>query len=346
MAKILILRLSSIGDVTMTIPVVYSVAQAYPEDTFTVLTQPFLTPIFINRPPNIELSEVNIKGTEKKLSGLLRFCFNFAKYDYDIIIDLHDVIRTKIIRSFFRFKGIPVHVIRRNSAEKKMLTAKNNKELKQLITRIELYSETLNKAGFNFGERFTTLFGEEPAVTETILPFSGKKEGKWIGIAPFATHQSKIYPLGHMEKVIETISQWENTSIFLFGGGAYEKNILEQWESRYPHVRNVAGKFSLDKELAFISLMDVLISMDSANMHFASLVSTKVISIWGATHPYAGFYGYKQNPENAIQLDMPCRPCSIYGNKKCHRGDWACMDQLEPEIIVKKIKETLESNEL
>jgi ADP-heptose:LPS heptosyltransferase len=87
--------------------------------------------------------------------------------------------------------------------------------------------------------------------------------------------------------------------------------------------------------------MDLMVSMDSANMHLASLVNTPVISIWGATHPYAGFYGFNQDESNAIQIDLPCRPCSIFGNKPCCRGDYACLRQITPEMIVKKVESIL-----
>ena len=130
-------------------------------------------------------------------------------------------------------------------------------------------------------------------------------------------------------------------TIFLFGGRGYEEALLDQWAFEYPRVKSVAGKYSLDQELALISRLDLLICMDSANMHFASLVGTRVLSVWGATHPYAGFYGYHQDPEDCIQLDLPCRPCSVFGQKPCLRKDWACMKQLNPDLIINKVLTSL-----
>lgn len=78
----------------------------------------------------------------------------------------------------------------------------------------------------------------------------------------------------------------------------------------------------LREELILMSNLDVMVSMDSANMHLASLTGTPVVSVWGATHPYAGFLGCNQKEENAVQVSMPCRPCSIFGNKPCQRGDY------------------------
>ncbi len=342
MAKILIIRLSSIGDVAMTIPVIYSVAKAYPEDTFTVLTQTFLIPVFINRPQNVQVLGINTKASEKSLLGLHRFSSALVKYDYDMVVDIHNVTRSQIIRSYFKLKGIPVFVYNRNSKTRKKLTRRKNKELKPMQSVVKDYMDAFHKAGFNFENTFTSLYQDIPAELTGIKQLTGPKTGYWIGIAPFAKHRGKIYPTDYMEKVVELLSKREDTTIFLFGGRGYEEAVLEQWAYQYPHVKSVVGRYSLDSELALISELDLLVCMDSANMHFASLVGTPVVSIWGATHPYAGFYGYKQDPRLAIQLDLPCRPCSAYGQKNCHRGDWACMTQLLPEMIVGKIEKFLE----
>ena len=97
----------------------------------------------------------------------------------------------------------------------------------------------------------------------------------------------------------------------------------------------------LREELILMSNLDVMVSMDSANMHLASLVGTTVVSVWGATHPYAGFMGWNQKEENAVQVTLPCRPCSIFGNKPCRRGDYACLRQIEPSDIIQKIENNL-----
>jgi ADP-heptose:LPS heptosyltransferase len=95
------------------------------------------------------------------------------------------------------------------------------------------------------------------------------------------------------------------------------------------------------QELILMSHLDVMISMDSANMHLASLTNIPVVSVWGATHPYAGFLGWKQSPDNAVQIDLPCRPCSIYGNKPCLRGDFSCMKNISPDLIVNRVEHIL-----
>lgn len=339
--KILVIRLSSIGDVAMTIPVLYSVANACPEHKFTILTQTFLMPVFIHRPSNVQVLGINTKAEEKTLRGLYHFTQGLVKLDFDMVIDLHDVIRSRVICALFRLHRVPVFRYRKNRKERKSLTRRDHKELRRLPSVTSLYADTFGRAGFKFDDTFTTLFSDKPADLAGLESLAGEKTGHWVGIAPFAKHRGKIYPVDYMERVVELLIMYEDITIFLFGGKGYEEAVLEQWAYNHPRVISVVGRYSLDSELALISRLDLLLCMDSANMHFASLVGTRVLSIWGATHPYAGFYGYRQDPDDAIQLDLLCRPCSVYGEKECYRGDWACMMQLLPEIVVERVEEVL-----
>jgi len=341
MADILIIRLSAIGDVAMTVPAVYSAARANPSDSFTILTQTFLMPLFIHRPANVHVIGINTKSSEKTLFGFLRFASALIRYRYDVVIDLHSVIRTWIIDALFRLKGTRVVRLRKGRKEREAIVSKPPKEIHPLRAVTDLYADTLHKAGILFDNTFTSLYDNHPVDETAIDEMAGPKSARWIGIAPFAKYRGKIYPPDEMEKVVEMLSKQGDMEIFLFGGKGYEQVVLDQWEFQYPHTHNMAGRYPLDRELALISRLDLLVCMDSANMHFASLTGTKVISIWGATHPYAGFYGYRQSPDNAIQTDLPCRPCSIFGNKACYRGDWACMAQITPEHIIAKINKTL-----
>jgi ADP-heptose:LPS heptosyltransferase len=337
MSKALIIRFSAIGDVAMTVPIVYSAAKANPEDSFTVLTQTFLMPLFLNKPANVNVMGVNIRSTERTFWGLLRYAFLLRKYKFDKVLDLHNVLRSWLVDAVFFAGGKKIFKIDKSRKERKRLIARPPKEIRRLRPVTERYADVFRRAGFVFDGTFVSLFENRP-VKES---FPEEKRGKWIGIAPFAKHKGKIYPLEKMETVIKQISETEDMTVFLFGGRGGEAEKLKKWSEKYPDVRNVAGCYLFDKELALISKLDVLVSMDSANMHLASLAGTKVVSIWGATHPCAGFYGYRQNPDNAIQTDLPCRPCSIFGNKPCYRGDYACLNEIVPEKIVRKVVDLL-----
>jgi ADP-heptose:LPS heptosyltransferase len=336
MKRILVIRLNAIGDVAMTVPVIWSLSKAYPDTEITFVSQKFATG-FIKYIPRVKMFEADLKGRHKGFWGLIRLFFDLKKLGrFDLIADLHDVLRTKFIRFLFTITLSKVKVIDKGRAEKHNLTKNDGKVFKQLPTTVSRYADVFYKAGLKFNVEFDYLFTKSP-LSDKIISITGQRDNHWIGVAPFAKHKGKVYPLESMEKVMALLSQKPGIKIFLFGGGAAEKEILERWEKRFTNTVSLAGKLSIEDELKVISNLEVLLSMDSANMHFASLVNTTAVTVWGATHPFAGFYGWKQNPAHALQINFPCRPCSIYGNRACFRKDYACLNLILPEDIVGKI---------
>lgn len=162
--------------------------------------------------------------------------------------------------------------------------------------------------------KFPVAFRQGQGNISCMQPLTGDKgTDKWIGIAPFAAHVGKIYPLSKQEQVISLLSERKNTKILLFGGGAKEIEVLAKWERQYPNVISTAGKLTLNSELALMSHHGRYVVYGLRQYASASLVNIPVVSIWGATHPYAGFMGWKQLPDNAVQVDLPCRPVPFSG---------------------------------
>ena len=331
MATVLLIRLSSLGDVAILIPALYSVAEKYPDDQFLLLTQHPWQSLFINKPSNLTVFPVYKKGKHKGIRGIIRLLYELVPLiQNDVkLADVHDVIRSLLIRTYFRLRGARIAVIEKGRGEKRRLVRPNHKILHPLKTTMERYRQVFENLGYDASLNFTGLFSEKPT-----------KERIRIGIAPFAKHRGKTYPVEQMEKVVFQLSEWPDTQLFLFGGKE-ESGLLESWSEQYKFVESVAGQLSFQEELLLMNQLDLMVSMDSANMHLASLVNTPVVSIWGATHPYAGFYGFNQDIKNAVQIDLPCRPCSVFGNKPCRRGDYACLNQISPEEIVSKIEQVL-----
>ena len=336
--RILVIRLSAMGDVAMSAPVVGALRKCYPEAQIVVMTPSFLQPFFrgIER---IEFISPDFKRRHKGFRGLLRLSAELGKFD--MVADLHDVIRTKMLRKVFCLRGAKVVHIDKGREEKKALVAFENKKLVQLKTTIERYREVFLKLGFDIPP-IAPPQRVKYAMSPETAQLAGAHDGKWIGIGPFAQHQGKIYPLDHMEQVIAKLSTYENVRLFIFGGGPVEREYSERMEQTYPRVTSVIGRIKLGQEMELVSNLDMMVSMDSSSMHMASLVGVPAVSIWGATHPYAGFYGLGQDPRHAVQLDMACRPCSIYGNKPCVYGDYPCMKNIDPELVVKKVREVAE----
>jgi len=345
--NVLIARFSALGDVAMTIPVVYSACRTYPAIKFIMVTRPSMTGIFINRPDNLQVIGTDVKNDYSGACGIRRLVHELHKqYDIDAFIDLHDVLRTKMMRLWLRLKGVRVIKLNKGRGHKRALTRRRNKVMLPLISSRARYREAFFRIGLPIQENFDGLYGRRgKGPAEAFADISGPKPDgwKWAGIAPFAAHKGKIYPIGKMEEVLAELTSRENVKIFLFGGGGDEADILNGWAAKYPNVVSLAGKkYGFNTELSLMSHLDVVIAMDSANMHLASIVGTKVVSVWGATHPYCGFKGWRQSDTDTVQLAMTCRPCSVFGNKPCHRGDYHCLNGIRPGMIAEKALQYLQ----
>lgn len=344
---ILIIRFSAIGDVAMTVPVVQSLARSYPHVRFTMLSRNFARPLFENLAPNVSFMEADIKNEYRGVKGLNALYRRLTAKQFTAIADLHDVLRSEYLRMRFNLDRYKVEHINKHRLGKRRLVSANNKKLVQQPTSFQNYADVFAKLGYPVNVEFKSIFPEEGGDLGTLPEgMNGNKKETWIGLAPFAAHEGKIYPLRLMEQVIRQLTErYPRCRIFLFGGGKKEIEVFHEWCGKFSQCTSASENLDgLHQELILMSHLDVMVSMDSANMHLASLVGCQVVSIWGATHPYAGFMGWGQNPDNAVQIDLPCRPCSIYGNKPCLRGDLSCMKNISPEQVVERIRIALLNN--
>lgn len=342
---LLLIRFSALGDIAMTVPVVYELALRYPHLRITVLSQPFARPLFEPFMPRISFMGADIKREYRGVKGLNSLYRRLIAKKFTAIADLHDVLRTKYLRTRFNIGRYQVEHIDKHRALKRRLIA-SPQHCPSLPTSFQNYADVLARLGYPISlNAFRTIFPDGLPSLRRLPESIGEKRSfqQWIGIAPFAAHPGKTYPQTQLITLIETlIRRHPSCRIFLFGGGMRELQQLDRMAARFPHCINASGTLGqLQQELILMAHLDVMISMDSGNMHLASLTATPVVSIWGATHPKAGFMGWKQPEEYAVQTDLPCRPCSIFGNRPCHRGDYACMTQISPEQIADRIDEVL-----
>lgn len=346
--NLLVARFSALGDVAMTIPVVYSACRCNPATRFIFITKPGQTGLFVNPPENLVVLGIDVNEKYRSGADLFRLFRELrSQYGIDGFADLHGVLRTFMLGIACSLHGVKWRTIRKGRMNKRALTRPRNKIMLPLLSSRARYREVFYGFGYVLEEKFKSIYGDgkgDPALFASVTAPKGSAE-KWIGIAPFAKHKGKIYPVELMEKVVEELSSQPDTKIFLFGGGEHERKVLDRWASSYPSVVSLAGrKLGFAVELALLSHLDTVVSMDSANMHLASLVNVRVVSIWGATHPYCGFKGFRQRERDIVQLPMTCRPCSVFGNKPCSRGDYHCLAGIPPHIIVNKVNSIVNKN--
>lgn len=334
--NVLVMRLSALGDVAMTIPVLYPVCRANPGIRFVMLTKGWPASMFHDRPDNLMVVGIDVNKEYKGLLGLIRLASSLRRqYDIDAVADLHSVMRTWVIGAWLKLCGIPVVRLDKQRDRRKALVSHKSSE--PVTPTIDRYRQVFQQLGIETPDNFTRLFDGKPLPVSPIV--LEKEPGqRWIAISPFSAHEGKVYPLKLMEEVIAQLSKRENYWIFLMGGGKTEKIALRGIARKNERVISMAEiKHGFTDEYALLSKCDVMLTMDSANMHLASLVGLKSITIWGATAPACGFLGYGQDASIDIQLDLECRPCSIYGERECRFGDYRCLTGIKPDLVVERV---------
>jgi ADP-heptose:LPS heptosyltransferase len=319
--RILAYRFSAFGEVAMTVPVFRDFLEQNPDVEIVMVSRKNFEDLFAGI-PNVIFKGIDLDDY-KGFFGLRRLSNELIReFNPDCIANLHDVIRTKILDKIYRRKGLKVFKIDKGKEEKEHLTDVWNLEKVQLKKTVERYADVFREMGFRV------------ELSQKLRPLSYHKSG--IGFAPFAQHKGKMLPLEKSFELVRILAQ--RHTVYFFGGGKKETETLEKWEQQIPNTKSLSGKLSLSEELDKIAELEVMISMDSANMHLASLVGTRCVSIWGATHPYAGFLGFGQSEEDVVQVkDLTCRPCSVFGDKECYRGDWACLEEFNIQKVVERI---------
>ena len=360
---LLVIRLSAMGDVAMTVPVLSALTRQYPSLKITVLTKPFFTPMFAQL-ENVSVFEADVKGKHKGVFGLWTLYKAFRNQNIKAVADLHNVLRSNVLKYYFKSGGISFFQVDKARAEKKALTSADNKVFKPLKTTYERYADVFRASGYPIDLSAAAPLSKEQLSKKTLnwllensdkaakLLIENSRENpkppnddllKIIGIAPFAAFAGKSYPIHLLEKVLDQLNKTNRYSIIFFGGGHQEKKKLDTLAGPFESCINSAGKLSFTEELALISNLDVMLSMDSGNGHLAAMYGIPVVSLWGVTHPHAGFYPFGQDPKNALLADrkkFPLIPTSIYGNKM-PKGYEKAIETISPNAVFAKLMEVL-----
>lgn len=332
------------GDVALLVPVVKSLVAAHSDVEVTVVTRPRFAPFFYDMervvvfPADVDYTYNGLFGMRDLFRALIR------KGHYDVVIDMHDHIRTVFLRTLFKLFGTEVVVFDKGRKEKKRFARKENKVVTPLMHTIERYKKAFEKAEFNFPllppPYFTLNESVKLAASDWLAQKNLVKKEKWIGIAPFAMHASKIWPLENYASVMENILQKTPAKFFMFGGGPREVKYFESLKQKFPqHCEVVADALKLRQEIALMQNLDMMLCVDSSNMHLAALSGIPLLSIWGGTHPDVGFGPFGRGEESIIQIsraELPCRPCSVFGRESCYVGGFPCLTRITAEKITER----------
>jgi ADP-heptose:LPS heptosyltransferase len=339
--SILVLRFSALGDVALTVPVIKAFLAVNKDVTIVMAGEKNCAGLFsgIDR---LVFVGFDLKGEFKGFAGIFRI-FNLLhkRYKFSMVADLHGVIRTHVLRFLFEATRRKTEVINKGRIEKYALVRKENKIFRPLPHATERYADVFRRLGF----KISLPQLEDVAVGQVQMHTPGNEQTSGdsvvkIGFAPFAKHAAKMYPLDKFKEIVKYFDR-PPYQLYFFGGKGAERLMLADWEGHFRRAVPMASTSSIADELEIMRGMRAVVTMDSANMHLASLAEVPVVSIWGPTHPYAGFYGFNQDPLNAVQVNLSCRPCSVFGNTTCWRGDHACMEQITPAMVEEKLLKIL-----
>jgi ADP-heptose:LPS heptosyltransferase len=333
---LLVIRTSAMGDVALLTPVLRGMREQYPDVEITLVTRKPYESFFYSI-EGLRIFPADFSHTYKGFRGIFSLYSDLKKLNPDCILDMHDVLRTKVLKQLFRVAGTPVYTINKGRRDKRaVVRGKRTTGLKHSVNR---YCDVFTEAGYPV----------EPSGLPSIKPVAeGLDEIKNIvidnsylnlAVAPYAKHKLKMWPEENMLKLLRLISERRNTRIWLFGGDDV-KDKLKSLQASLPGSVVVTELVRLTGELALMSRLDLMISMDSSNMHMAALTGIRVVSIWGGTDPMNGFGAWKQPENMAIRIppeELTCRPCTVYGKGSCRRGDLACLNWLTPEKVFDRL---------
>jgi ADP-heptose:LPS heptosyltransferase len=329
------------GDVALLAPVLRSFHAEYPNDRITLVTRPKFS-VFFQEEETLKVFPADVDKTYSGFLGLLRLFFDLRRTRPTHILDLHDHLRTRLISFLFRLSGVPVVRLVKGRPEKKALTRTQNKIRIQLPHTVHRYHQVFSKAGFTFSilpaPHLPITVEATEKMDDWLLINDLKKKELWLGVAPFAAHKSKVWPLENYSKLLSSILEKTPAKFFLFGGGKSEIEFFEKLYREHPsNCVLIAGQLKLPTELALMKKLDKMICADSSNMHLAALLGVPTVSIWGGTHSDAGFGPFGNVSDEKVQIDvkeLPCRPCSVYGTETCHRGDFACLTRIQVNQVL------------
>ena len=345
MKNVIVFRFSAMGDVALVMVALKTVVAENQDLNIIMVSREKFKPFFENQ-KNIQFLSVDFSNKHKGFVGLFRLFIALKKLKPEYILDLHQNLRTYVLKLFFQITKAKIFTLDKGRNEKKLLI--KNAAFSRLKHVTDKYLDVFKNAGLIHQNIKLKTDG---SVFELIPNLNVSKwlssHKEIIGIAPFAQHKGKIWPLEKFAELIDFIqNKYPALEILIFGGGEKERKEVDTLVAKHSNLINLIGAFSLSEELAILPHLKLMISGDTSNMHLAAMSAIPVISIWGSTHSFAGFGAIWQPNENTVEIakeTLSCRPCSIYGNKPCARKDYACLNWIKPETVFERIEQILKT---
>lgn len=327
--KILIIRFSSIGDIVLTSPIPRLLKKKLPNSKIHFLTKKIYSDIYSN---NIYLNKLYLFD-----NNLFQLIKELKKNNYDLIIDLHNNMRSILLRVVL---GVNSLVYNKNRFKRWLIV---NFKLKLDIPHIvDSYIDTLSTLNIiNDNKGLDYFLSSNDKIEFDSIPKSHRKGFDILVIG--AKHNTKVLPVKKLIELCDII----NGPIILIGGKSEIKPsiIIENYfkksksnlkESKIKNllnkktiIFNMVGKITINQSASLIENANIIYTHDTGMMHIASAFKKEIISIWGSTHPSLGFYPYGTKFKIFQNEKIKCRPCTKIGYNNCPLGHFKCMKEIK-----------------
>lgn len=320
--KILVIRFSSIGDIIYTTPVIRCIKQQLKGVELHYLTRDKFSFLLDNNPyiDRLILLKPHLSETISELKS----------ENYDYIIDLHNSLRSTIVKLRLGIKSFTY----KKERLKKWLAIRYKINTVKPVHLVDRYLESVKWLGIKNDHKPVDYLLKQDYELTKLLPAS--HQNNYIAFIIGATHYTKRMP---NEKIIGLCDKL-NMPIVLLGGADVEKNglIIEQYGNS--RIYNTCGKLSFDESVFLVKNANKVIGFDTGLTHIAEAFNRPIVSIWGSTIPeLLGVQPYRVNQVYIAGVDLPCRPCSKFGRPKCPLGHFKCMYDQDLDSIAGFLKE-------
>lgn len=312
--RILIIRLSSLGDVLLTTPIIRTLKTKYPEAKIDFLIREEYSDVvklnpYLNLVYTISRSEKN-----NLLIGHLK------KNNYDFIVDLQNNFRSRGIRSRLNVKS---YSYSKPTLEKFLLVRFKINLLKQNKNIPQRYAEALSD--FRLDEKGLDLF--IPQNINVSLPF-----GKYIGLIPGSKHFTKRWPEEYFIELGNLLNREGYISVIF--GGKDDKAVCDRISSNISNSINMCNDNNLYETAAGIKQCKLVVTNDSGLMHTTAAVGTRVVVLFGSSVKEFGFTPYGVKNVILENNSLSCRPCSHIGKSSCPKQHFKCMKEITPRLVL------------
>jgi heptosyltransferase-2 len=330
--NIAVLRLSSLGDVVLTLPVVHALARAWPAAKLHYWVKEEYAGLLRHDP-----AIAHVRALERDASRLEDLVSMSAELeDCDLIVDLHANARTRVLT--FRQRGAVLRVRNRRLERERWVRARwtGPKPLPHASVR---YAETIARLGLApEGLPRVSVPADAQAWAEGALA-AFAAVGPWVALCPGAQHATKRWPEERWCALDERLASSGVARMVLSTAAEQRQNpALAARIAADPRARWFIEP--LERVGALLGLASVAVTHDSGLMHLAAARGTRVVAMFGSTSPVLGFAPLGEG-HAVICRDLPCQPCTVHGREACPKRHFRCMTTIEPGEVWERVEERL-----